>query len=386
MPSLLKILWLILKYFLQRQKLLCLNTKSQKDKLRLSYWVHTPFIESLFFLILFKNKLFIFAPSLVIGTLIAISSSSWFTAWIGLEINLIRMTPIIINKLNFLSVEASIKYFLIQAIASLILIFTSFLRYNSQEWMFLLNLDNIYFISLSLKAGVAPLHFWFPQVILCSSWLQCLTLLTWQKIAPFILISYLNSNLIISFVIVSAIIGVIGGINLVNIKLILVYSSIINSAWILNLSTNNEVSWWIYFISYTFITISASYIFIKFNIEKTSSLHKINLSPIPKIIFLINFLSLAGLPPFLGFFIKIIALNLLIENNLNITILFILVVSSIISFYFYIRTSYSSLFINETSFSIKRIVEIENYLKPIFFLRLISMSGVFLIPLLAILT
>lgn len=316
----------------------------------------------------------------------AISSSSWLTAWIGLEINLIRITPIILNKLNYLSVEASIKYFLVQAISSSILIFSSIISYNFQEWNFIFNLENIYFISLCLKAGVAPLHFWFPQVILCSDWTQSLIILTWQKIAPFILLSYLSSQLTITFIVISCAIGVIGGINQTNIKLILVYSSIINSAWILSLSSNNEFSWWMYFLAYSLITLAASYIFINFNIKKISSIHKINLPIIPKISFLVNFLSLAGLPPFLGFFIKVITINLLIENKISILIILILVISSIFSFYFYLRTAYSSLFINETPLILKTIRENLTFFKSVYFFRFTSNLGIMLTPLLVLLT
>nr|QGQ56376.1 NADH dehydrogenase subunit 2 [Brachystomella parvula] len=333
-----------------------------------------------------KNKMFIFFPSLILGTLMAISASSWFTAWMGLEINLMSMTPIIINKINFLTVEASIKYFLIQAMSSLILIFSSFLSYTSQKWGFLLSFDNMYFMSLSLKAGIAPLHFWFPQVIMCSNWIQCMVMLTWQKIAPFILMSYLNSKLMSAFIISSALIGTLGGMNQINIKMILVYSSIINSAWMLSLSSTNEIFWWMYFLSYTFMTFSASYVFIKISIEKISSLHKMSLPSLAKIVFLMNFLSLAGLPPFLGFFIKIMAINMLMENNMNLLTIIILITTSILSFYFYLRTSYSSLFINETSLSIKSMVETTVYLKIIFLLSMFSSLGILMIPPLTLLT
>lgn len=259
------------------------------------------------------------------------------------------------------------------------------MSYNNQEWNLAFNLENIYFLSLSLKAGIPPLHFWFPQVILCADWAQSIILLTWQKIAPFILLSYLQSQLVVIFIITSSIVGIIGGINQIDIKLILVYSSIINSAWILSLTSNNEVSWWIYFISYTLITISTSYIFVKFGLKKISSLHKLRLPIFSKIRFLINFLSLAGLPPFLGFFIKILAINLLIENNLSLIIIFILVISSIFSFYFYLRTSYSTLFINENSLFVKIINEDIKSFKIIYLINILSTLGILITPILIIL-
>jgi NADH-ubiquinone oxidoreductase chain 2 len=78
----------------------------------------------------------------------------------GLEINLIRIAPILINKINYPSVEASIKYFLAQAIASVLLIFSAIaisfngiLRFNASI------INSIILLAVLIKAGVAPLHF-----------------------------------------------------------------------------------------------------------------------------------------------------------------------------------------------------------------------------------
>jgi len=298
-----------------------------------------------------------------------------------------RMTPIIINKINFISVEASIKYFIVQSISSLILIFSSLVRQIPQGWGVLLNLDDIYFLCLALKTGVAPLHFWLPQVILSCEWIQCIILLTWQKIAPFFLMSYLKSPLILIFIVLSALIGALGGINQINLKIILVYSSIINSSWILSLSYINELTWWAYFLAYSIITCSASYLFIIFNIQKITSLHKINLPLGPKISFTINFFSLAGLPPFLGFFIKITSINSLLENNFNLFIILVMVISSFFSFYFYSRLIYASLFLNERTNLIKSINEPPlASSKTIYLISIISSLGIIVSPILVLLT
>jgi NADH-ubiquinone oxidoreductase chain 2 len=73
--------------------------------------------------------------------------------------------PIILNKLNLNSSEASIKYFLVQAFASLLIIFSRLMvsTYN-QSYRFV-NTFDIITLSLGIKTGIAPIHLWFPQVI-----------------------------------------------------------------------------------------------------------------------------------------------------------------------------------------------------------------------------
>jgi len=285
---------------------------------------------------------------LILGTTICVSSSSWFTAWIGLEINLISIAPILINKISFQSVESSIKYFLIQAIASSILIISFFL--NRYFYIFSLAqfTELIITICLILKAGVAPLHFWFPQIIIYLNWIQCLILLTWQKIAPFILLSFINNIIIFYSIIFSSIVGLIGGINQTNLKLILTYSSIIHSSWILRIIMCNETLWCLYLIIYMYLTVSVTFIFFKNNTFIIESIFSIKINHLHKLIFLINFLSIAGLPPFLGFIIKIIALITIIKYNLSIILIITLISSSFLSFYFYSRLIYSSLFLYKT--------------------------------------
>ena len=58
-----------------------------------------------------------------LGMFITISSNSWLRAWIGLEFNLLSFIPIISNNKNILTLEASLKYFLIQALVSSTLLF-----------------------------------------------------------------------------------------------------------------------------------------------------------------------------------------------------------------------------------------------------------------------
>nr|YP_001798493.1 NADH dehydrogenase subunit 2 [Friesea antarctica]ABS57591.1 NADH dehydrogenase subunit 2 [Friesea antarctica] len=334
-------------------------------------------------------KLLFFAPCLMLGTLITISSASWISAWMGLEINLMSMAPILINKMNYPSVEASIKYFLAQAIASVLLIFSAMaMSFNGMLSFNASIINSIILLAVLMKAGVAPLHFWFPQVMECSDWFQCFIILTWQKIAPFILLSFIKLNLVWFFILMSALVGALGGINQSNLKMILTYSSIIHSSWMITLIFANEMMWWGYFISYVFLTLSVIMLVFLFNLNTLSKLYNMNLSPKNKIILLINFLSIAGLPPFLGFMIKFMSIVIILNSSLvSPLILIMLIFSSFISFYYYLRMIYTCLFISSSkTFLLTQVNSINQY--PSYFLLCSSLSifGNFLFPLMVLLT
>ena len=297
------------------------------------------------FLILINPTKLIYTFSLIFGTILACSSSSWIIAWVGLEINLISFTPILINNLRSANIELTIKYFLVQAIASMIVIIiatTSNFNINSS---IIIDQNILLIIRLAIKAGVAPFHFWFPQIIAYADWSQAVVVITWQKIAPIILLSF-TLNFFTPFLIISsALVGILGGLNQTSLKKILTYSSIIHSAWIISIIYINSFLWWLYFIVYSLLTIS---VIIPNSILQLNDINRINSIKIQlktKIIIFINLLSLAGLPPFIGFSIKIISINAILYSNFRILILSILIFSSLVAFYFYSRLIYSSILI-----------------------------------------
>ena len=294
------------------------------------------------FLILIKTPNLVFISTLIFGTCLACSSSSWPIAWVGLEINLIRFIPLLINKLHTTSIETTIKYFLAQAIASIIVILLAVSCSVSSSLSLIPEINLLLTSSLAIKAGVAPLHFWFPQVIEYARWPQALLILTWQKIAPLVLISFTYNNLIPLIIISSARFGILGGINQTSLKKILTYSSIIHSAWLISLAFIRNSLWWIYFLRYALITISIITPISLLNLTQIKDINLLNLKLTLKLIILINFLSLAGLPPFIGFTIKIISINAIIGANFNLLIILTLILASLISFYFYSRLIYSS--------------------------------------------
>nr|AAL66392.1 NADH dehydrogenase subunit 2 [Ostrinia furnacalis] len=293
-----------------------------------------------------SNKMFFFFI-LFFSTLISISSNSWFGCWIGLEINLLSFIPIINNSNNILTSEASLKYFFTQAIASINLLFCIIIK-----MMFMKNfeMNNTIMImmnsSLLMKMGSAPFHFWFPNIIEGLSWFNSFILMTWQKISPMILLSYwYNNNFLILIIILNSIIGAIGGLNQTSIRKLMTFSSINNLSWMMSAMMISENLWMFYFFMYSFLISILCLLFSMINMFFINQLFFFNINYLIKLSLLINFLSLGGLPPFMGFLPKWIIINFMLNKNLYF-LTFILIMMSLILLFFYIRILYSSFMFN----------------------------------------
>nr|WRK67325.1 NADH dehydrogenase subunit 2 [Nemoptera sinuata] len=300
---------------------------------------------------MYKNiNMILFYTTLITGTLITISSNSWLGAWMGLEINLMSFIPVISEEKSLMATESTLKYFLSQAIASSMLLFSIMLTNNIN-----INIQQMSEIMLNsalmLKMGAAPFHFWFPEVMEGLNWINSFILMTWQKIAPFILTSYcLNNKFIMLIIMFSVILGSIGGLNQTNMRSLMAYSSINHIGWMLSSLLISINYWIVYFLIYSMISLSIISMFINMNIFYFNQLFSnFNINPIMKFFLLCNFLSLGGLPPFTGFLPK----WLIIQNlSLNFTfIIIIMVIFTLITLFFYIRITYSALTINSSMIS-----------------------------------
>nr|ADU55220.1 NADH dehydrogenase subunit 2 [Dosidicus gigas]ADU55370.1 NADH dehydrogenase subunit 2 [Dosidicus gigas] len=285
---------------------------------------------------------FLFILIMIMGTLFSLSSSHWLTMWMGLEINLMGFLPLMNIKGKTLEAEASMKYFIIQSMSSSILIISSVLMYNNTLSWYSMFTDSTFslmiILSLVLKLGGAPLHFWMPSIAKQMSWSILFMMLTWQKLAPLLMLSLVNSNLMLVMLIsmASTIVGSIMALNQTNIQLIMTYSSISHLGWMLSMITINSSLTMMYFFNYIMISMPlmnmlsmtlGNHLFMLTQQTKMN-----NMIPISLI------LSLGGLPPLLGFMSKLIILISLIEMKLMMLAMFMFV-GTLISLYFYLNMS-----------------------------------------------
>nr|YP_010506472.1 NADH dehydrogenase subunit 2 [Mallota viridiflavescentis]QVL28762.1 NADH dehydrogenase subunit 2 [Mallota viridiflavescentis]UXF58138.1 NADH dehydrogenase subunit 2 [Mallota viridiflavescentis] len=286
---------------------------------------------------------------LIMSTMITISSNSWLGTWMGLEINLLSFIPLM-NDNNLMSNEASLKYFLTQALASSILLFSiilfmyqnNFMLYNKNNSINLMILS-----SLLMKSGTAPFHFWFPNVMEGMNWINSLILMTWQKIGPLMLISYLIIKpFLFTCIFLSIVVGSLGGLNQTSLRKLMTFSSINHLGWMLMSMFSNESLWITYFLFYSFLTFNMIFLFNMFKLYHINQLFSLFLfNKTFKFSLFLNLLSLGGLPPFLGFIPKWLTIQYLTLNN-QLFMLTVMIVMTLITLFFYLRLCYTTFMLN----------------------------------------
>nr|YP_010691329.1 NADH dehydrogenase subunit 2 [Drosophila septentriosaltans]WBU93979.1 NADH dehydrogenase subunit 2 [Drosophila septentriosaltans] len=326
----------------------------------------------------------LFILIMIIGTLITVTSNSWLGAWMGLEINLLSFIPLMSDNNNLMSTEASLKYFLTQALASTVLLFSIILL------MLKNNLNNeinesftsmIMMSALLMKSGAAPFHFWFPNMMEGLTWMNALLLMTWQKIAPLMLISYFDmKNLLLISVIISVTIGAIGGLNQTSLRKLMAFSSINHLGWMLSALMVNKSIWLTYFFLYFFLSFILTFMFNLLKIFHLNQLFSMYFSSkIFKFTLFMNLLSLGGLPPFLGFFPKWIVIQQLTFCG-QYTQLLIMMMMTLITLFFYLRICYSAFMLNYYENNWINYLQFNNFsMKFLLFMSFFSIFGLMLI-------
>nr|YP_009971747.1 NADH dehydrogenase subunit 2 [Cucujus mniszechi]QNG56457.1 NADH dehydrogenase subunit 2 [Cucujus mniszechi] len=320
----------------------------------------------------------LFLNSMIMGTLITISAYSWMSMWMGLEINLLSIIPLLNKHKNIYPSESAMKYFITQTMASSIILFSVIMMSNKFEFIPQnLNFSLLLMMNSAIltKMGAAPFHFWFPEVMEGLNWFNCFLILTWQKIAPMIIYMY-NCNMM-NFtswiIIISSVIGSIMGFNQISLRKILTYSSINHISWMLASMLNSQIIWLIYFLIYSIISFNIIIIFHKWNIFYINQLINImNYNMMIKLTFNLNFLSLGGLPPFLGFLPKWMTIHNLISNNFFLLSL-IMIIFTLLTLFYYLRITFSSILILNKEYTKNFSIHMNNFI--ILFSNIISLSG-----------
>nr|QMS49006.1 NADH dehydrogenase subunit 2 [Platycheirus granditarsus] len=351
---------------------------------------------------MFNNSFkMLFIIILMMSTMITISSNSWLGAWMGLEINLLSFIPLMSDN-NLMSNESSLKYFLTQALASSILLFSTILFMYKNNFMnqILENINNnnynnnnnymnmMILSSLFMKSGTAPFHFWFINVMEGLNWMNSLILMTWQKIGPLMLISYLIiKNMMFWCIILSIIIGSVGGLNQTSLRKLMTYSSINHLGWMLMSMYSNESLWIIYFIFYCFTSFNLIFLFNMYKLFHINQLFSLFLfNKTLKFSLFLNFLSLGGLPPFLGFIPKWMTIQFLTLNN-QLFMMTIMITMTLLTLFFYLRLCYVAFMLNyfENNWMMKNYSN--NFMKNMYLIfSFFSTFGLFIISFMYYLT
>nr|QTJ25205.1 NADH dehydrogenase subunit 2 [Presbytis femoralis percura] len=287
--------------------------------------------------------------TMILGTLITSLSSHWFLAWTGLEMNMLAFTSILIKKTNSRSTEAATKYFLVQSTASMILMMA--IMHNNMypgQWAMTNNINQlsslIMTMALAMKLGMAPFHFWIPEVTQGTPLMPGLLLLTWQKLAP-ISIMYqiypsINTNILLTLSILSIMVGSWGGLNQTQLRKILAYSSITHMGWMMTTLTYNPNITIFYLLMYIILTTTA-FLALNLNSNTTALMLSQTWNKLTWLMPLMasTLLSMGGLPPLTGFLPKWVTIQELTKNN-NFIMPTIMIAMALLNLYFYLRLVY----------------------------------------------
>nr|BBB04366.1 NADH dehydrogenase subunit 2 [Conocara kreffti] len=288
--------------------------------------------------------------SLGLGTTLTFASSHWLLAWMGLEINTLAIIPLMAQHHHPRAVEATTKYFLTQATAAAMILFAS----TTNAWMLgewnISQLSHpvaatMIMIALALKLGLAPLHFWLPEVLQGLDLTTGLILSTWQKLAPFALIIQIAPTMhpmvLTTLGISSALVGGWGGLNQTQLRKILAYSSIAHLGWMIIVLqfaphlTLLTLGTYITMTSAAFLTLKATSS-TKINTLALAWAKTPSLAALAALLLL----SLGGLPPLTGFMPKWLILQELTKQDLPLTAT-LMALTALLSLYFYLRLCYA---------------------------------------------
>nr|ACD12925.1 NADH dehydrogenase subunit 2 [Pterocles coronatus] len=289
--------------------------------------------------------------SLLMGTVVTISSNHWALAWIGLELNTLAIIPLISKPHHPRAIEAAVKYFLVQATASTLVLFSSMANaWFTGQWD-ITQLTHptsslLLTVAIAMKLGLAPFHFWFPEVLQGSSMMTALLLSTVMKFPPITLLSLtshsLNPMLLTTMAITSTALGGWMGLNQTQIRKILAFSSIAHLGWMAVIIIYSPKLTLLTFYMYTLMTTT---VFLILNSTKTLSLSTVMTSwtktPTLNATLMLALLSLAGLPPLTGFLPKWLITQELTKQEMTTTAT-IIAILSLLGLFFYLRLAYYS--------------------------------------------
>lgn len=308
-----------------------------------------------------------------LGMALMISANDLISLYVGLELQSLALYVVAaLRRDTVKSTEAGLKYFVLGALSSGMLLYGSSLIYGfagSTNFSVLaetiLEGPSLGFIigmvflcaGLAFKVSAVPFHMWTPDVyegaptpitafFASAPKVAAIALFTRVLIGPFGEMIEEWQQIIIFISVSSMILGAVAAIYQTNIKRLMAYSSIGNIGYALvGLATGTQQgieSVLIYMAIYIVMTIGAFAVILAMRrngeaVEQISDLSGLSRSqPVLAYALAIFMFSMAGIPPFAGFFGKLFVFMAAIQAGLNVVAV-IGVLASVVSAYYYIR-------------------------------------------------
>ncbi len=323
---------------------------------------------------IYKGEYFVLGLFGVLGMMILISAHSFLTIYLGLELlSLCMYAMVALHRDSMVASESAMKYFVLGAIASGMLLYGMSMLYGTTGSLDLAviaqavvakkgNIMMIFglvfiIVGVSFKLGAVPFHMWLPDVYQGSPTAVTIYIGSAPKIAAFammmrLLVDGLSGlhvqwqDMLIILAVASMAVGNIVAIAQTNLKRMLAYSTISHVGFImlgvLSGTKDGYAAAMFYTIVYTLMATGAFGIILLmsrmgFESENLDDFRGLNQrSPWFAFVMLIFMFSMAGVPPFVGFWAKLSVLKAAIQVDL-VWLAITAVVFSIIGAFYYLR-------------------------------------------------
>jgi NADH-quinone oxidoreductase subunit N len=304
-----------------------------------------------------------------------VSGQNMLTLYVGLELLSLSLYALVaLDRDNARATEAAMKYFVLGALASGMLLYGMSMIYGMTGSLNISDINNalmngvsihsvlilgLVFIvaGLAFKLGAVPFQMWVPDVYEGSPTAVTMLISSVPKLAAFafiirMLVQALPTlavdwqQMLMIMAVLSIIIGNVTAIAQTNIKRMLAYSTISHVGFVLfglmSASINGFVSALFYVASYVIMTLAGFGIILLlsrkgFEAEKLSDLKGLNQrSPWHAFLMLIVMFSMAGVPPTLGFYAKFTVLQAALQAGYLWLVVFA-VLMAVVGAYYYLR-------------------------------------------------
>lgn len=324
---------------------------------------------------IFKGEFFTLSLFALLGMMVMVSASNFLTLYLGLEILSLSMYALVaLQRDSVRGTESAIKYFVLGAIASGMLLYGMSMLYGATgslgisavaEKINYSTIDkNILVFGLvfvvagiAFKLGAVPFHMWVPDVYHGAPTAVTLLLSSAPKIAAFAFTFRLLAQglaglvqdwqgMLIILAIASMAIGNITAIAQTNLKRMLAYSAISHMGYlllgVLSGTANGYSSAMFYIITYALMSVGGFGMVILlsrqgFEAENIDDFRGLNQrSPWYAFVMLLLMFSMAGVPPTVGFYAKLAVLQSVLQINLT-WLAIVAVLFSLIGAFYYLR-------------------------------------------------
>ena len=324
---------------------------------------------------LFSGEFMVLTLFATLGMMVMISANHFLALYLGLELlSLSLYAMVALQRDSAIATEAAMKYFILGALASGLLLYGMSMLYGATGSLELGAVSNaiqsgdanktllvfglVFVVSgLAFKLGVVPFHMWLPDVYHGAPTAMTMLIGSAPKLAAFAFVSRILveglqplvqhwSGMLVILAIASMVLGNITAIAQTNLKRMLAYSTIAHMGFMLLGFISGDVEGYgsamFYAVTYVLMSLGAfgMIMFLSragFEADNLNDFKGLNQrSPWLAFLMLLLMFSMAGVPPTVGFYAKFSVLNAVVQSG-HVWLAIVAVLLSLIGAYYYLR-------------------------------------------------